>query len=77
MDRNLAFLGVLLEPILEFKYDTAIFCRKIGRKVIFTINQIQVTHGFKSPLKPTIYIEVFNLGIVLYKGSEKHTFGER
>ena len=77
MGQNSVFLGVLLKPILEFQNDTAIFCRKIGRKVIFTINQIQVTHGFKSPLKPTIYIEVFNLGIVLYKGSEKHTFGER
>ena len=58
---------ILINPIAYFKYEIPVFVNKAVRQIVVRIDQENIGSGFKTPLKPAIYIEVFYLCIILQK----------
>lgn len=66
-----------VEPVVHFKdQGSVLIFHEWISKIIITVHQENITHGFVSPLQPTVDVEIISLVVVLQERGPEQIIGE-
>ena len=68
--------GLQIQPVGQFENDASVFHTKILRAIVVRVYYEQIRHRQIPPLKATVDIQVFRLGVVLDESGPEHRVAE-